>query len=664
MKLFCLSILLFFPILFFSELLFSQEVIINEVLPSPPPTEISVNSTTNVNSMYNVMPDCIPEENREWVELYNPNPCDSIDISCYTLGANATSGTMGSNWGAFTFPQGTKIPPAGFIIVGGNDAQVNRLDFNLNYYRNNFYGNLYIDGTPDRWFLRNEFGWIAIYNPQGQPVNAVYWTANGNASSLYSAAEFSNDIFTRTSCSGPQHLAAAKDIPIIEYAGRLDQDNYLSFQRRVDGDSVWFPSMHYPTPNDCNSWCVHPPQISLTGVIAHCGGNNGSATVHVRSGGTGPYRVTWNSDPPQTDTTAVNLAPGIYTVTVTDKYNCYTVHGSYTIGNIGGPVSMIDSVASETCHYANGYAHVAVNGGSPPYTYSWNSTPVQTTASLENVHSGAYRVTVKDTLGCISISDVTIYNSGPFYAFDNIIPDTCGKGVGGASISATAGRPPFSFQWSAPSNSSLPTASNLFSGTYTVSITDQVCTITGSVTIDNIPGPVVDFKATPETIYVSDGWCTYTDLSPASVRWEWDFGDGSTSIENNPNHRYLNIGIYNVRLIASDNRNCTDSATHSITVKDLSRLFVPNAFIPDADGMNDEFRAYGINITKFEMIIFNRWGQLVFQSNDVNKGWDGTFNGAKSPIGVYSWIIRYNKDIGGNNYSMEKLRGSVNLIRR
>lgn len=661
----CSSSILFFFLLTLCPLFsFSQEVIINEILPSPPPTEMDLTSTTNVNSMYNVRDDCDPPENREWIELYNPNPCDSVDIGCYTLGANASSGQFGSNWGAFTFPEGTKIPPAGFIVIGGNDAQVNQLDFNLRTYRLNYYGVRYIDGTEERWFLRNEYGWIAIYNPQGVPVDAVYWTTSGNPDELYSAQEFSNEIITTTSCAGIQRLPSAENIPHIEYAGRLTQDNYLSFQREVDGDTAWFSGMHYPSPNECNSWCVHPPQISMSGVTAHCGSPNGEATVHVRTGGTGPYSIRWSTTPVQTDTTAINLAPGTYTVTVTDKYNCYSVTGSYTIGNIEGPVTQIDSVLSETCHYANGIAHVAISGGTPPYTVSWNTNPPQASALLQNVHAGTYKATVTDSLGCISVSEVAVPNAGPLISFTGIIPDTCNKGVGSATVMVTAGRPPYSYQWSFPASSNQITASNLMSGSYTVSVTDQVCTISSSVIINHIPGPRVDFKAYPENIYVSNGWCSFTDLSPGSVKWTWDFGDGSASSENNPLHRYMDIGIYSIMLIASNESNCTDSARHSVTVKDLSRLFVPNAFIPDGDGDNDIFKAYGINITRFELMIFNRWGQLVFRTDDFEKGWDGTFHGAKSPIGIYFWIISYNKDIGGNIYSMDKLSGSVTLLRR
>lgn len=625
---------------------------------------MTMNSTTNVNSMYNTLEVCDPPQNREWVELYNPNPCDTLDLSCYTLGANATSGTMGSNWGAFTFPAGSKIPPLGFIIVGGNDAQVFYLDYNLRNYYLNYYGSLYIDGTNKRWFLRNEYGWIAIYNPQGEPVDAVYWTIDGNPNRLYSEEEFSNEITTTTSCSGTLHLPSARNIPNIEFAGKLTQDNDNSFQRKVDGDTIWYPAMHYPTPNECNSYCVHPQQITMSGTIAHCGSNNGKAVVHVRSGGTGPYSIRWNTTPEQTDTMAVNLAPGVYTVTVTDRFNCYKVTGSYTVGNIAGPVTMIDSILSETCHEANGLAHVAISGGTLPYTILWSTNPPQTTQYLMNVHNGHYIATVTDSLGCVSISEVVVPNSGPFLTFTEVVPDTCNKNVGAATAVVAAGRPPYSFLWDQAVNSSQPSAANLAAGTYTVSVTDQVCTISSTVTIDNIPGPPVDFNAVPENIYVSDGWCYFTNLSPGSVRWEWSFGDGASSFESDPSHKYLDIGIYSVKLVVSDDRNCTDSARHTVIVKDLSRIFVPNAFIPDGDSHNDIFTAYGINITKFEMTIYSRWGQVIYKTNDIEKGWDGTYNGKPAPIGVYQWIIRYNKDIGGNQHSMDKIMGRVSLLRR
>lgn len=247
-----LNFVLILSLLCYIQSVIGQEVIINEVMVNPAGNDTTFDSSINANSMYNLYTNYQPPQNKEWVELFNPSNTDTVDISCYTIGANAyDDATFTENWGAFTFPQGTKIPPRQYLVIGGNDSDVPFLDFDLNYYRNNYYEIDYLDGDPYRWFLRNQWGWIAIYNESGTPVDAVYWVDSlDSQSDLYFQSQFNTSITTYTTCSGYDNLAAAADIPNIEFAGFVPGENF-SFQRVFDQSSNWTTS-DIPTPRNCN----------------------------------------------------------------------------------------------------------------------------------------------------------------------------------------------------------------------------------------------------------------------------------------------------------------------------------------------------------------------------------------------------------------------------
>jgi gliding motility-associated-like protein len=129
--------------------------------------------------------------------------------------------------------------------------------------------------------------------------------------------------------------------------------------------------------------------------------------------------------------------------------------------------------------------------------------------------------------------------------------------------------------------------------------------------------------------------------------------DGST----NPNFVTSDSGTYYVTV-----SNMCGSATDSITLRiDPCEkiIFVPNAFSPDNDGINDVFKPYSDYLNQYEMWIYNRWGELIFYTNDVNEAWDGYHNGKEAQMGVYVWKIVY-KDYYDKTYTQI---GNVVLIR-
>lgn len=147
------------------------------------------------------------------------------------------------------------------------------------------------------------------------------------------------------------------------------------------------------------------------------------------------------------------------------------------------------------------------------------------------------------------------------------------------------------------------------------------------------------------------------------VSYHWSFGDGTSSVVENPTHRYHlpNNDNMLVRLTVANADDCVDATAIVIPVVDDFAFWVPNSFTPNSDGYNDVFLPKVRDVASYKLQIFSRTGQLIFVSDDIDTGWDGTFNGKQVPTGVYVWKISYVK-YSNENKTIEEF-GHVNVIR-
>ncbi len=154
----------------------------------------------------------------------------------------------------------------------------------------------------------------------------------------------------------------------------------------------------------------------------------------------------------------------------------------------------------------------------------------------------------------------------------------------------------------------------------------------------------------------------FTDKSLGARDYEYEFGDGSTSFDQNPIYNYANEGIYTVQQIVINEFGCRDTAERTVTVTESTKVFVPSAFTPNNDGDNDEFIPVmrKVDSKNYSFKIFNRWGELLFETSDIAEGWDGTHQGVKAPTGTYVWMITYKEESG---FKVEKKTGHVNLLK-
>ena len=189
--------------------------------------------------------------------------------------------------------------------------------------------------------------------------------------------------------------------------------------------------------------------------------------------------------------------------------------------------------------------------------------------------------------------------------------------------------------------------------------------ISNMICID--PTPIADFIFDPTELSVYDTEVLFTNTSSNSTSYNWYFGDGDSSILTDVNHFFPNdsAGTYVIYLIASSPQGCADTAMQEITLKEQNTFFVPNAFTPDGDGINEQFMPIldgNLNFDKYHFIVFNRWGEIIYESSVPGVGWDGTDLSGSDFIqdGVYIWLLELQY---ANEVEISQYRGHVTLIR-
>jgi hypothetical protein len=217
------------------------------------------------------------------------------------------------------------------------------------------------------------------------------------------------------------------------------------------------------------------------------------------------------------------------------------------------------------------------------------------------------------------------------------------------------------YSWNLGNGSSSSQASpfvTYFAGSYAVTLT--VTTSLGCTSTSASAGQVVAyqpptaaFTASPWTAPVDNGSIVFTSQTTGSITgYEWTFGDGGTGTAPNPTHVYGDVGTFEVELIVTDVNGCTATAVNPVVITPVYDITLPTAFTPNANGgqgggydpndlSNDVFYAFVRSVKEFRMRIFNRWGELVFESDDVMKGWDGYYRNQLSPQDVYvvqTWV--------------------------
>lgn len=397
------------------------------------------------------------------------------------------------------------------------------------------------------------------------------------------------------------------------------------------------------------------PIATIVPTPVRCFGHADGASEAAIAGGTPDFQYTWNTQPVQTTARATGLKKGSYTVQVKDANGCMDT----ATGTVQEPLPLVANVVGSPvkCFGGNdGTVEASVSGGTHPYSYQWNPTVLPATAKGTNLPKGIYTVTVTDSNGCQTIGTDTIQAPTMTTSLQvKTLPTTCHGGQDGkASVVVKGPTPPYRIQWDTDPVQTTDTAFGLKAGTYTVTVRDSYdCPMEASGDVSEPPpfaialGP--DQKLCPETdapivLRASDG---------VSFFWH-PTGDTARSIT------VKSAGTH--RVTAKNKAGCEASAATKVVEVCPPRLFVSNSFTPNGDGINDLYAIYGEYFSNFHMFIFNRWGEIIFESKDKYKVWDGNYREEPMPIGVYPWLITYTGD-SEEYYGPYRLKGSVTVVR-
>lgn len=282
---------------------------------------------------------------------------------------------------------------------------------------------------------------------------------------------------------------------------------------------------------------------------------NGSAVVTAT--GVAPFTYSWSTIPVQTTDTATTLCAGSYNVVVTDSLGC-SVTDSITITE-PAQLAIVFSKTDATCFgLCNGTA-VAANNGQGALTYLWNTSPVQTTDTATGLCAGTYSVMIIDSAGCALMDSVTINEPVANQLSSTSIAPTCNNGCNGTATSLSTGIAPFSYSWNTLPVQITDTATNLCPGFYVVTVTDSIgCSATDSVEVLNPSAATLQFSFTQPVCFGGcDGSASVVSSGPAPYVYLW-----SAASQTNDTATALCAGIYLV--IITDSLGC--SVTDSVNV--------------------------------------------------------------------------------------------------
>jgi gliding motility-associated-like protein len=423
--------------------------------------------------------------------------------------------------------------------------------------------------------------------------------------------------------------------------------------------------------NQCSD--TYLQKVEVLNLIADAGNDTTVCINTITLNGSGNYNnlnYLWSSNSNFTDT--LNNYPYSNSVSLTfnnpgylffqiEKANCDNYDSVFidqrikpSIANITNPLCNGDS---------NGSILLTINGGISPLNYLWNNG--QTTNPATNLNSGNYSVTITDIDGCTNSIDTLLTEPEPLTSNNKKedIPCTAAC-IGKAWANPQGGTTPYNWQWDDGNSQTMNPAIQLCNGIYHVTISDaNNCLANDSVEIID-SSLYITFKAwaNDDTIYKDNSTQLHSTFLGSNFIYSWSPSTGLSN-PNSPSTTANPTSTTTYTIDAIDQYGCSYHEEITIFVLDViceePYIYVPNAFTPNNDGKNDVL--FVNSSVGYEMVfkIYDRWGELVFESNDISKGWDGTFRDKLLKADVYVYYLEltcYNQDLFIK-------KGNITLIR-
>ena len=402
------------------------------------------------------------------------------------------------------------------------------------------------------------------------------------------------------------------------------------------------------------------------------GASTGSITVFATStNGSLTYSINGGVSYPSSTGLFTNVSAGSYSVYVKDAGTCKAAYAANPI-LITKPINglvVTDARTDAKCNGAdNGSIQLLPSGGGGAYTFRWSNG--DTTQLISGLSAGAYTATVTDARGCSATLSDSI--KAPNLLTDTIkaVNLSCtGTKNGSATVIVSGGTAPYSYLWSNFATSD--SIGGLDAGVYNVLITDvNGCRGTGSVTINGSGHLTANLTAGPDVVLAGDVVHLYanavSDTSILSYVWtpvdslNFDSCGGVATSCGNPTANPTVTQDYSV--VVTDAHGCSVTTSVNVTVSDVPLLFMPTAFSPNGDGLNDFFTFDILGAKSVNVQVWNRWGEEVYSVGNVTNGtptWDGTYRGQPAQIDTYT----YQLDVTYFNGVRKTIAGTITLTK-
>ena len=304
-------------------------------------------------------------------------------------------------------------------------------------------------------------------------------------------------------------------------------------------------------------------------------------------------------------------------------------------------ITLSSTATSSDCFAQGGSVTVVASGGGGNYMYQWQPV-VSIGPSITNVPPGTYIVIVTDASGCIASDTITVGLNDSLFSVelgsDSVF---CGS----VSLILNAGNTGADFLWSTGDTTQSITVNT--AGIYSVIISTGLCSDGDTVLLQSVLAPDLPASAS----FCDQDVITLSAGAQNGVSYLWSTGDTTSSIT------VTVAGTYSVIV---SNGNCV--LTDSIVIPEEMGAgpWFPNAFTPDGNSLNEIWQPKGVGITDYHLMIFNRWGELIFETTEFNSGWNGIYKGDLVQEDVYVWVADYQSECTGNR---EHRYGHVSVIR-
>jgi gliding motility-associated-like protein len=424
---------------------------------------------------------------------------------------------------------------------------------------------------------------------------------------------------------------------------------------------------------------INPPPVAFFSYVADCSSGNMIFTDQSTppiSGAIDKWKWDFGDDSISHQSSPIYNYEneGTYTVTLTatSDSGCVSEYKSNVLMNLlCARFKKTDACIGSPAEFFDRSTSTAVSG--PITKWKWYFGDADVTSSLHDAsytypNTGTYTVSLKvSNLNCSdSISKTVTVENYPIVKFTQDKISGC-MPLTVNFTDTTITEPGSTHFWDFGDNdtSYVKNAAHVYTINGAYSVKHYVTTPAGckdsleKLSFIDVLGAVASFSASSKKATLPATSITFTNRSNSYSDWIWNFGDSLYSTNKNPEHFYSVAGTYLVCLNGKNANGCASNYCDTISILNPNIIAVPDAFTPNGDNMNDVLKVRGGPVKEMELRIFNEWGKQVFISNSQNEGWDGNYNGAAQPVGIYEYSVKGNTD---NNETIS-MHGVVNLIR-